>query len=76
MSIRHSSSSCVDEHSATTVGERQHSFNPILVVRAAGQSQTKPDESRESRPTFIEDFLLEHSPRGQQADSMNFAGCF
>jgi hypothetical protein len=76
MSIRYSNSCCVEEGTATTIDERQHSLNSILPARAAGHSQTKPDESRTGRPTFIEDFLLEHSPFDQQADSTGFAGCF
>jgi hypothetical protein len=76
MSIRHSNFLCVEEVPATTVDERQHSLNSILLTRADGHSQTKPDELRTGRPTFIEDFLLEHSPFGQQADSKEFAGCF
>ena len=76
MSIRHSNYRCVEERPATTVDERQHSLNSILLAQAAGHSQTKPDESRTGRPTFIEDFLLEHSRFGQQADSMECAGCF
>jgi hypothetical protein len=42
----------------------------------AGNSQNKPDESQTGRPTFIEDFLLEHSHFGQQADSRVFTGYF
>ena len=76
MSIPHSNYRCVEEGAATTVDERQHSLNSVLLARVAGHSQTKPDESRTGRPTFIEDFLLEHSPFGQQADSIGFAGCF
>jgi hypothetical protein len=76
MSIRRSNYLCVEEVPATTVDERQHSLNSILLARAAGHSQTKPDESRTGRPTFIQDFLFEHSPSGQQADSIEFAGCF
>jgi len=71
MSIRHSNYRCVEERPATTVDERQHSLNSILLARDAGHSQTKPDESRAGRPTFIEDFLLEHSRFGQQADSIS-----
>ena len=74
MSIRHSNYRCVKERPATTVDERQHSLNSVL--RAAGHSQNKPDESRMGGPTFKEDFLLEHSGFGQQADSIEFAGCF
>lgn len=76
MSIRHSHYRCVEERLATTVDERRHSLNSILPARAADHSHTKPDESRTVRPTFIEDFLLEHSPDGKQADSIEFAGCF
>src|ERR1017187_3419030 len=76
MSIRHSNYRCVKERPATTVDERQHSLNSVLLGRAAGHSQNKPDESRTARPTFIEDFSLEHSRFGQQADSTEFAGCF
>lgn len=73
MSIRQS---CVEERPAMTADERQHSFNSISLARAARQSQTKPDKSGTSRPTFKEDFLFEHSPSGQQLDSIKFAGYF
>ena len=76
MSIRHSNNRCIEERPATNVGERQHSLNPILSARAARHSQNKPDESRTGRPTFKEDFSLEHSRFGQQADSIELAGCF
>jgi len=76
MSIRHCNHRCIEEHPATTVDEKQHSLNTILLVRVAGHSHTKPDESRTGKPTFIEDFSLEHSRFGQQADSTEFAGCF
>jgi phage protein D len=76
MSIRHSNYRRVVERPARTVDERQHSLNSILLARAANHSQNKPDESRTGRPTFKEDFLLEHSGFGQQADSIEFAGCF
>ena len=76
MSIRHSNYLCVEEAPATTGDESQHSLNSILLARAAGDSQTKPDESRTGRPTFIEEFLLEHSHFGQQADSIKFVGFF
>jgi hypothetical protein len=69
MSIRPSNSSCTEEHPATTVDESQRSLKSILLVRVACHSQVKADESRMGRPTFIEDFLLEHSPLGQPADS-------
>jgi hypothetical protein len=76
MSIRHSNYRRVVESPATTVDERQHSLNSILLARAARHSQNKPDESRTDRPTFIEDFSLEHSRFGKQAVSMESAGCF
>ena len=76
MSIRHSNYRRVVKRPATTVDERPHSLNSILPARAANHSQNKPDESRTGRPTFKEDFLLEHSGFGQQADSIEFAGCF
>jgi hypothetical protein len=76
MSIRHSSYRRIEKRPTTTVDERQHSLNSNLPARAACHSLAKPDESRTSRPTFIEDFSLEHSRLGQQADSTEFAGCF
>jgi hypothetical protein len=76
MSIRQSNYRCVEEPPATTRDERQHSLDSILLARAAGHSQNKPDESRTGRPTFIEDFSLEHSHFGQQAYSTEFVGCF
>ncbi len=75
MSIRHINYRRVGE-AATTVDERQHSLNPILLAPAVNHSENKPDESRTGRLTFKEDFLLEHSGFGQQADSKEFAGCF
>jgi hypothetical protein len=62
--------------SAATLDERQNSLNSILLARAAHHSQNKPDESPTGRPTFVEDFLLEHSRFVQNADSKVFAGCF
>ena len=61
---------------AATVDESQHSLNPVMRSQAAHYSQNKREESRTSRPTFTEDFLLEHSRFGQRADSIVFAGCF
>ena len=66
----------VGKRPAAPVDERQHSLDPVMRTRATHYSKNKPDKSRTSRPTFIEDFLLEHSPIGQQADSIGFAGCF
>ena len=76
MSICQSNYRCIEEGPATTVDEGKHSLNFTLLERGPGHSQTKPDELRTDTPTFIEDFLLEHSPFGQQADSIEFAGCF
>jgi hypothetical protein len=78
MSIRQRNYRRVVERPATTVDEGQHSLKAVLLVRAASHSKNKPDESRTCRPTstFKEDFLLEHSGFGQQADSKEFAGCF
>ena len=66
----------VGKRPAATVDARQHSVNPVMRTRAAHYSKNKPDESRTGRPTFMEDFLLEHARFGQQADSKEFAGCF
>lgn len=66
----------VGKPEAATVDERQHSLNSILLARAARRSQKEPNKPRTGRPTFGEDFLLEHSRFGQQADSTELAGCF
>jgi len=76
MSSRHSNYRRVVKRPATTVSERQHSLNSILLARAANHSKNKTDESRTGRPTLKEDFLLEHSGFGQKADSIEFVGCF
>lgn len=74
MSIRHSNYRRVEERPATTLDERQHPLKPVLLARAARHSRNKPDESR--AVTFIQDFSSEHSRFGQQADSIEFVGCF
>ncbi len=77
MSIRHSNYRRVGKRPAVTVDERQRSLNPVkMLTRAARHSQNKPDESRTGRPTFREDFLLEHSRFVQQSDSIEFVSCF
>lgn len=70
MSFPNDNYRCGEELPASTVDERQHSLNPVVRTRAAHYPKNKPDESRTGRPTFIEDFLLEHSRFGQQADSI------
>jgi hypothetical protein len=60
--------SYVEDHPATTVDERRHSLSPVVRTRAAHNSKSKPDESRTGKESFIEDFMLEHSRFGQQAD--------
>ena len=67
---------CGEELPVSTVDEGQHSLNPVVRTRAAHYSKTTPDESRTGGPTFVEDFLLEHSHFDQQADSIVFASCF
>ena len=78
MSVRHGNvNRRVGRRPAMTADERQHSLNPVMMpTRVAHHSQNKPDESRPSRPTFSEDFLLEHSRFGKNADSNLLAGCF
>jgi hypothetical protein len=76
MNLRKSANFCVERGLTATIDEKQHSLYPMVVARAANCSQNEPDESRTGRLTFIEDFLLEHSPIGLQADSIGFAGCF
>jgi hypothetical protein len=65
MSVRHSNYRCVEKRPAKTVDEGQYPLNSILLPRAACDSLNEPDESRTGTPTFIEDYLLEHSPIGQ-----------
>ena len=74
MSIRHSNYRRVGKH---TADERQRSLNPVMMLgRAARDSRKKPDQSRTGKPTFREDFLLEHTRFGQQVYSLDLAGCF
>jgi len=60
MSVRNRNYRCGEERPASTDDEKQYSLDSIPLARAARHSQNKPDESRPGRPTFIEDFLLEH----------------
>jgi len=77
MSVRHGNYRRTGKRPAATVDERQRSLNPVMMLtRAARHSQNKPDESRTGRPTFREDFILEHSRFGQQGDPIEFVGCF
>ena len=76
MSVRHSNQTGVREASASAVAERPRSLNPMMLTRAARHSKNDRDDSGPRRPTFREDFLLEHSRIGQQADSIGFVGCF
>lgn len=66
----------VGKRPAATVDECQHSLDLVMRTRTARHSKNKPAKSRTGRPTFIDDFLLEHSRFGQQADSIEFVGCF
>jgi hypothetical protein len=70
MRIRHNSNSCVEEFPATIDGESQHSFNSISLPRAEYRSKNKCAEPTKTRPTFMEEFLFEHSRYGLQADSI------
>ena len=76
MSEHHRNQRRVREALATAVVERTRSLNPGMSTRAARHSKKEPDDSCPRKPTFREDFLLEHSRFGQQADSTGFVGCF
>ncbi len=77
MSARHSNYLRLEKRQAVIADERQDSPNPVkILTRVTHHSQNKPDESRPGRPNFREDFLLEHSRFGQQADSIEVPGCF
>jgi hypothetical protein len=77
MSIRHGKYRRASNRSAATADKRQQSLNPVMMRTRTGlHSAKKKDESRTVKPTFIEDFLLEHTRFGQQADSTELAGCF
>jgi hypothetical protein len=73
MSVPHSNCRCVEQRPATSVSEKQSSRDPVKMFT---HSPNEPHESRTGRPTFTEDFLLEHTRFGQQADSIELAGCF
>ena len=76
MSLRNSEYFCVEEPPTATIDDKQHSLNPMALARATNYLLNEHDESPNDTPTFMEDFLLEHSPIGQQADSIEFAVCF
>jgi len=77
MSIRHGNYRRTSIRPAVTVDERQQSLNPVMMrTRTVRHSAKKTDESRPVKLTFIEDFLLEHTRFGGQADSAELAGCF
>lgn len=76
MSVRHSNQRRVREALATAVAERPRPLNPMMLTRAARHSKKQPDDSGPRKPTFREDFLLEHSRVGQHADSIGLVGCF
>jgi hypothetical protein len=76
MSFPNGNYRCREELPASTVNERQRSFNPVGRTRAVHYSTNKPDESQTGSPTFTEDFLLEHSRFSEQADSLVFASFF
>lgn len=74
MSVRDSNYRSVEERPTTTIDERQHSVNPVMLTPTARYAKNEP--RRTGKPSFREDFLLEHSRFGQQAESMELAGCF
>ena len=76
MSFANDNYRCGEELPVSTVDERQHLLSPMVRTRAAHHSENKPDESRTGGPTFVEDFLLEHSSFGHRAVSIEFASCF
>jgi hypothetical protein len=59
-------------------GQRRnpHSSRPVGQADKANSSQFEPHEAWVNRLTFIEDFTLEHSPRGRRSASAGIAGCF
>jgi len=76
MSVRDTNYRSIEKRPTTTVDEKQHSANPGTLTRTAPNSENKASESRTDKPNFREDFLLEHTRFGQQADSIELAGCF
>jgi hypothetical protein len=56
--------------------KRQCSFSPVEQADRANSSEIKPDGPWESRPTFVEDFTLEHSRLGLNTTSIEISGSF
>lgn len=76
MSVHHSNHRCVGKPPAATADERQRTRNPVMLDQVARHPQSEPDESYPVRPTFREDFLLEHSRFGRHTDSIEFLHYF
>jgi hypothetical protein len=56
--------------------KRQPSFSPVEQPHRANSSEIKPDGSRASGLTFVEDFTLEHSRLGLNTTSIEISGSF
>ena len=54
----------------------RHSSIPVIRANRANPSEIEPDEPRQSRLTFVEDFTREHSFLGVHIASMELSGCF
>ena len=52
----------------------RHSFRPVDQTKRANPSQVEPDRTRAERPTFAEDFLLEHSLSGVDIAKIEISG--
>jgi hypothetical protein len=53
-----------------------HSLRPVGQADRANPSEIKPDGTRASRLTFVEDFTLEHSLPGVDITSIKISGFF
>jgi len=76
MSVRHTDYRYVGKATAVTVDERQRSLNPVTLTTMAHRSNNELDEPCPVTPTFNEDFLLEHSRVGKQANPSGFVSYF
>lgn len=54
----------------------QRSFNGAKLAGMTNPTRITLDEQRTEKPTFSEDFTLEHSRSGPQITSKGFAGFF
>jgi hypothetical protein len=66
----------VDNHVFASENKSRYSSGPAAQADRANSFETEPDGARARRPTFFEDFTLEHSLPGRHITSIEISGCF